>query len=105
MRFEYRIIRYKPAVTRVEEWTNAEIGVGAAIARGSHGENGKMALLVIKVKVKKRVIREGTTKGVNQDPREGEENIINGIVIKNKQSPIRFIRTVNRPEVIELWFW
>lgn len=32
--------RYKPAVTRVEEWTNAEIGVGAAIAKGNQGENG-----------------------------------------------------------------
>ena len=32
--------KYKPAVTRVEECTRAEIGVGAAIARGSHGENG-----------------------------------------------------------------
>jgi len=30
----------KPAVTSVEEWTKAEMGVGAAIAFGSHGENG-----------------------------------------------------------------
>lgn len=37
---EKRIDRYKPAVTKVEECTNAEIGVGAAIANGSHGENG-----------------------------------------------------------------
>jgi len=44
-----RIIKYNPAVTRVEECTNAEIGVGAAIAMGSQGEKGKSALLVIKV--------------------------------------------------------
>ena len=37
----------------MEEWTKAEIGVGAAIASGSHGEKGKIALLVIKVSNKK----------------------------------------------------
>ena len=35
-----------PAVTRVEEWTNALIGVGALIALGSHAINGNTALLV-----------------------------------------------------------
>lgn len=29
-----------PAVTSVEEWTRADTGVGAAIAAGSHLENG-----------------------------------------------------------------
>lgn len=37
-------------MTRVEEWTKAEIGVGAAIAIGSQGEKGYKALFVIKVK-------------------------------------------------------
>lgn len=36
-----------PAVTRVEEWTRAEIGVGAAIAAGSQAEKGNCALLEI----------------------------------------------------------
>lgn len=36
-----------PAVTRVDECTNADTGVGAAIAAGSHLENGICALLVI----------------------------------------------------------
>lgn len=45
-------MRYNPEVTSVEEWTNAEIGVGAAIAKGNHGENGKIALLVIKLRVR-----------------------------------------------------
>ena len=36
----------------MEEWTKAEIGVGAAIAKGSHGENGKIALLVMNVNTK-----------------------------------------------------
>ena len=38
-------------MTSVEECTSAEIGVGAAIAIGSHGENGYKALLVMKVRV------------------------------------------------------
>lgn len=42
-----RIIRKTPAVTKVDEWTRAETGVGAAIAMGSQGENGNCALLVI----------------------------------------------------------
>ena len=35
-----------PAVTKVEECTIAEIGVGADIAAGSHLEKGNCALLV-----------------------------------------------------------
>lgn len=41
---EIRIIIKTPAVTRVDECTNAEIGVGAAIAIGNHAENGNCAL-------------------------------------------------------------
>lgn len=33
-----------PAVTNVEEWTIAEIGVGADIAAGSHLDKGNWAL-------------------------------------------------------------
>lgn len=36
-----------PAVTRVEECTREEMGVGAAIAKGSQVENGICALFVI----------------------------------------------------------
>jgi hypothetical protein len=35
-----RIKRYTPAVTKVEECTNEDTGVGAAIAAGSQAENG-----------------------------------------------------------------
>lgn len=35
-----------PAVTSVDEWTKAEIGVGAAIARGNHVLNGNCALFL-----------------------------------------------------------
>jgi hypothetical protein len=57
-RWEKRIMRYKPAVTKVEEWTKAEIGVGAAIAKGNQGEKGYKALLVIKVITIRRTRRE-----------------------------------------------
>jgi hypothetical protein len=43
-----------PAVTRVEEWTRALMGVGADIALGSHPENGKVALLVIPKRIMNR---------------------------------------------------
>lgn len=36
-----------PAVTKVEEWTREDTGVGAAIAAGSQEEKGSWALLVI----------------------------------------------------------
>ena len=41
-----RIIIYGPAVTRVELCTNALIGVGATMARGSQALKGIWALLV-----------------------------------------------------------
>jgi hypothetical protein len=46
-----------PAVTRVEECTKAETGVGAAIAAGSQLENGICALLVIAAKVINKVCK------------------------------------------------
>lgn len=42
-----RISKNTPAVTRVEEWTRALTGVGAAIAAGNHLEKGIWALFVI----------------------------------------------------------
>jgi hypothetical protein len=48
---ENRINKYTPAVTRVEECTKAETGVGAAIAAGSHAEKGTCALFVIAAKI------------------------------------------------------
>lgn len=38
---------YTPAVTRVDEWTREDTGVGAAIAAGNHAEKGIWALFVI----------------------------------------------------------
>ena len=47
-----RIRRYTPAVTRVDEWTRADTGVGAAIAAGSQAEKGIWALFVILVAIR-----------------------------------------------------
>lgn len=56
-------MRYKPAVTNVEECTREEIGVGAAIAAGSQGEKGNRALFVIRPK----------TNTMHTDKERGEE--------------------------------
>ena len=50
-----RIKRKTPAVTRVDEWTSAETGVGAAMAAGSQLEKGTCALLVIAATIIKRM--------------------------------------------------
>ena len=43
-------------MTSVDEWTNADTGVGAAIAAGSHLEKGTWALFVSKPpKIKKKI--------------------------------------------------
>lgn len=38
-------------MTKVDEWTSADTGVGAAIAAGSQEENGIWALFVIAAKI------------------------------------------------------
>jgi len=45
-----RIIKNTPAVTKVEECTKEETGVGAAIAAGNQEEKGTWALFVLKAK-------------------------------------------------------
>ena len=49
--------KYTPAVTKVEEWTKALTGVGAAIAEGNQDEKGICALLVMEVNRSNTVIR------------------------------------------------
>ena len=45
-KFSKRKIKQTPAVTKVEEWTSEDTGVGAAIAAGSHALKGICALFV-----------------------------------------------------------
>ena len=45
-------------MTSVEEWTRADTGVGAAMAAGSHLENGICALFVIAASIISAVVEE-----------------------------------------------
>lgn len=88
-----------PAVTNVDEWTKAEIGVGAAIAIGSHAEKGNCALFEEAANINKI---KGIT-GVSQFLKKFQVFIINIILIeiKIKISPIRFLNRVMDPEALE----
>jgi len=91
-------------VTKVEEWTNAEIGVGAAIAAGNQGENGKIALLVIKATVSNAEEQLKIPKSIKTEVLKFMY-MTETIEIIKKQSPRRLIKTVNNPEKIEDSFW
>lgn len=87
-----------PAVTKVDEWTNEDTGVGAAMAAGSQDENGNWALFVIApvMRIAEKILKfsENLIKFQLNHP-------LWYITIKvriNKQSPTRFVNTVNIPE-------
>lgn len=82
-------------MTRVDECTRAETGVGAAIAAGSQLEKGIWALFVIAAVVMSAARRGlgGSTMGIVQCPWFSKR----AIEIKSKESPTRFIRAVIIP--------
>jgi len=98
------MIRKTPAVTRVEECTRAETGVGAAMAAGSHLENGTCALFVMAAMVINKVI--SCENGVDhmlvifQCPWFN----LQAIEINNITSPIRLLRAVIIPAARDLGF-
>lgn len=100
-----RIKRKTPAVTRVEEWTSAETGVGAAIAAGSQLEKGICALFVIAATVIAIVIlaeRGDVQKNkMFQWPWERAHAILRRIIT----SPTRLARIVNIPAAKDFAFW
>jgi hypothetical protein len=59
-KLENRTTKNTPAVTRVDEWTKEEIGVGAAIAAGNQFLKGNCALLVKLPKISNRTKVSGT---------------------------------------------
>lgn len=62
------IIKITPAVTRVEECTSAEIGVGAAMAAGSQEENGNWALFVtLTIKRSKKGINDRASSSLSSE--------------------------------------
>jgi len=89
-----RINKNTPAVTKVDEWTRAETGVGAAIAIGSQGEKGNCALFVIAAS---RTANTSGVEGVKNGRPQLAEGIEAAIPIINAMSPRRFVRAVIIP--------
>lgn len=82
-----------PAVTRVDEWTRAETGVGAAIAAGSHLIKGNCALFVMAATINIVAIKkwEGDDQGWS-----GSQWVfsLHAIVNRINTSPTRFVMAV-----------
>ena len=99
--FIIRITKYTPAVTKVEEWTKADTGVGAAIAAGSQALKGNWALFV-----QAAVTSTPTNIQLGVIPQEcagiidtlGRQNTP-ASVVKISASPTRFLIPVIRPEL------
>lgn len=87
-----------PAVTRVDECTSLDTGVGAAIASGSQDINGNIALLVIAAEKIKALANINIPPGVGPSLTIFKENTINKTI---KTSPTRFLSTVIRPPELE----
>lgn len=95
--------KYTPAVTSVDEWTRAEIGVGADIAAGSQAEKGNWALFDIAA-----IIIIISTKFIKFSFILKFQFIIINIVailIRIIISPIRFDRIVIDPDDEDDEFW
>lgn len=99
-----RYRRKTPAVTRVEEWTRAETGVGAAIAAGSHDENGTWALLVIAANIKSMATDVGSIRLIVK-AFHWFENKIRAMDKRISTSPIRLVKAVIIPAARDLLFW
>lgn len=99
---EKRISKKTPAVTKVEEWTRAETGVGAAIAAGSQAEKGICALLVIAATIivnqRKGWVEEEFKERMFQE----SELKARAIEIRSSTSPTRFVKAVIRPALHDL---
>lgn len=83
-----------PAVTKVDECTKEETGVGAAMAKGSHLEKGSCALFVNLAKIKINLISDLSQNKNFQPP----IHTLKKIPISINTSPIRLLSTVNMPE-------
>lgn len=102
-RFIVRNNKYTPAVTKVDEWTKAEIGVGAAIAIGNHAENGNCALFdkaAVNIIININVVNSIFILKFQLD-----ERVIILIDKRIKMSPIRFLSNVIVPEAADGKFW
>lgn len=96
--------RKTPAVTKVDECTNADTGVGAAIAAGSHLLKGIWALLVIPAIIINKLTNTKPSKSHKHKTFQWPNTIMIDTALKIKQSPTRFIKTVNIPAAKDLLF-
>lgn len=90
-------------MTNVDEWTNDDTGVGAAIAAGSHAEKGIWALLVIAAsRTQTEIIYFAFLSSVKLNELFAA---VKAIAIIRATSPTRLLRTVNIPAPYDLVFW
>ena len=91
-------------MTRVDECTKADTGVGAAMAAGSHDLNGNWALLVHAAITK--IINPQTLGKIWADSPKGMEKDgdinINGRAVRIKLSPNRLVIPVINPALNDL---
>jgi hypothetical protein len=86
-----------PAVTKVDECTREETGVGAAIAAGSHDEKGTCALLVIKVIT--ITVDNNTVYSFREKKSQDRLQVKRLMDSKKKTSPTRLTKKVIIPAV------
>jgi len=93
-----------PAVTRVEEWTRAETGVGAAIAAGSHLIKGNCALLVIAATINIDAINK--CEGVDQGNKGTQCEFKHHAIVKRiNKSPNRLVIAVIKAAPWDFGVW
>lgn len=90
-----------PAVTKVEEWTKAEIGVGAAIAAGNQEEKGNWALLVEKSNNRINIVIFVIPKSLLLKSKVWKKR--NLIIAINIISPNRLEKIVIEPALKDFW--
>jgi len=102
-----RIIKYTPAVTRVDECTKADTGVGAAMAAGSQAEKGIWALLVIAATISStfNINHSSVKKSPYNTKFHLPSLLISPILSRIATSPIRLDRIVNIPALADFSFW
>jgi hypothetical protein len=100
-----RIRRKIPAVTKVDEWTSAETGVGAAIAEGSHLENGIWALFVMAAIIISQVTNTSILWCILLIISQWPLFLLIPMAVRINTSPIRLVRAVIIPAARDLGFW
>lgn len=96
--------RNTPAVTKVEECTRADTGVGAAIAAGNHLENGIWALFVIAAREIAITWSHRVSRSHMWVMVQCPWLMVRAMAIKIITSPIRLVRAVIIPAPSDLGF-